>query len=76
MPAIVSPRLVSLLHAFTPAHASRLNATFIRPAASVVVEPNELQSALSRPLNVVAYIPEGAAPAYLASTLAFGIIKG
>jgi prophage maintenance system killer protein len=65
-----------LLNAFSPAYASRLNATFVRPAASVVVNPNELQSALSRPLNVVAYTPEAAAPAYLASTLASGIIKG
>jgi len=40
----------------------------------VVVKPNELQSALIRPLQLSLYEPDKS-PSYLAASLSFGIIK-
>jgi prophage maintenance system killer protein len=64
-----------LARLFTPEYARRINAQIVHPAESRVVKPNELESALSQPVNVSIYEPHRTAP-YLAATLAFGIIKG
>ncbi|RDB25957.1 hypothetical protein Hypma_006647 [Hypsizygus marmoreus] len=71
----------SLIHAqrlarlFTPTYAQCINAQLVHPAPSQVVKPNELSSALARPLQVAHYEPERS-PAYLAATLSYGLIKG
>jgi hypothetical protein len=65
----------TLSKVFTPLYAARVNAQLVFPASSIIVKPNELSSALSRPLHVATYEPERG-PAYLVATLAFGLIKG
>lgn len=45
----------------------------VHPARPQLVKPNELESALARPLNVAAYEP-GRQTAYFAATLSYGII--
>jgi hypothetical protein len=65
-----------ILRIFTPVYATNLNAMLVRPASSILIKPNELSSALARPMQVIAYAEEQASPAYLAGTLAFGVIKG
>ncbi|KAI0714041.1 hypothetical protein C8T65DRAFT_573879 [Cerioporus squamosus] len=64
-----------LARVFTPQYARRINAQIVYPAQSQVVKPNELESALARPLNVSRYEPERPAE-YLAATLSYGLIKG
>ena len=64
-----------LARLFTPFYASRVNAQLIYPATSAVVKPDELASALMRPLQTATYEPHQS-PEYLAATLAFGIIIG
>ncbi|KAF9556902.1 hypothetical protein CPC08DRAFT_752235 [Agrocybe pediades] len=66
------PRLCGL---FTAEYAKRINAQIVHPAQSVIVKPNELESALARPLHLAYYEPDKTAP-YLAATLSYGIIKG
>jgi hypothetical protein len=65
----------TLSKVFTPLFAARVNAQLVFPASSIIVKPNELSSALSRPLHVAAYEPERGPP-YLVATLAYGLIKG
>ncbi|KAI0711799.1 hypothetical protein C8T65DRAFT_739454 [Cerioporus squamosus] len=60
-----------LARIFTPEYACRINAQIVHPASSQLVKPNELQSALARPLNVSVYEPHRHAT-YLAATLSFG----
>ncbi|KIY49001.1 hypothetical protein FISHEDRAFT_23115, partial [Fistulina hepatica ATCC 64428] len=67
-----APRLARL---FTPAYACRVNAQLVHPSESHLVKPNELESALARPLHVSVYEPHRPA-AFLAASLAFGLIKG
>ena len=67
-----APRLARL---FTPAYAVRINAQIVHPAASQVVKPNELSSALMRPLQTSLY-EAYRTPAYLAATLSYGLITG
>ncbi|KAJ3722311.1 hypothetical protein C8R42DRAFT_580577 [Lentinula raphanica] len=64
-----------LVRIFTPEYARRINAHLVYPVASVVVKPNELESALMRPLQVSIYEPHQLT-SYLAATLCYGIIKG
>ncbi|TFK81450.1 hypothetical protein K466DRAFT_502083 [Polyporus arcularius HHB13444] len=64
-----------LARVFTPEYVRRINAQIVHPAHSQVVKPNELESALARPLNVSRYEPERPAE-YLAATLSYGLIKG
>ena len=70
--ATLATRLARLI---TPEYVCRINAQLVHPAQSAVVKPNELQSALARPLNVARYEPERDA-VYLAATLAYGLING
>lgn len=60
---------------FTAEYAKRINAQITSPAQAAVVKPNELHSALARPLHLAAYEPDRDTE-YLAATLAFGVIKG
>ncbi|EJC98217.1 uncharacterized protein FOMMEDRAFT_96972, partial [Fomitiporia mediterranea MF3/22] len=60
---------------FTPTYAARINAQLVHPAQSIIVKPNELESALARPLHVARYEPDST-PSYLAAQIAYGIIKG
>ena len=71
----MSAQAARLARLFTPEYARRINAQMVHPAQSVVVKPNELESALTRPLHVAVYEPDRPA-AYLAATLSYGIIKG
>jgi hypothetical protein len=71
-----TPALGAVLRSFTAAYATRINAHLVQPAGGVVVKPNELGSALARPMQVATYRPDLISPAYLASTLAFSLIKG
>ena len=64
-----------LARVFTPEPARRINAQIVHPNAARVVKPNELESALARPLQVSVYEPYRDAQ-YLAATLSYGIIKG
>ncbi|OCH84000.1 hypothetical protein OBBRIDRAFT_799451 [Obba rivulosa] len=64
-----------LARLFTPEYVCRINAQIVHPAQSQLVKPNELESALARPLHVSTYEPHRNAP-YLAATLSFGIIRG
>ncbi|GJE97832.1 hypothetical protein PsYK624_140540 [Phanerochaete sordida] len=64
-----------LARIFTAEYACRVNAQLVHPAAAQLVKPNELASALARPLHAAAYAPDSRA-AYLAATLAYGIIQG
>jgi prophage maintenance system killer protein len=67
-----APRLARL---FTPTFARAINAQIVCPAASQVVKPNELESALAKPLHKAHYQPQSTAKE-LAASLAYGIIKG
>ncbi|KAI5122739.1 hypothetical protein M0805_009824 [Coniferiporia weirii] len=67
-----APRLARL---FSPTFARAINAQIVYPATSHVVKPNELESALARPLHRAHYQPE-TSPAELAASLSYGIIKG
>ncbi|KAH7921132.1 hypothetical protein BV22DRAFT_1019952 [Leucogyrophana mollusca] len=67
-----APQLARL---FSPTFASIINAQIVYPAASQVVKPNELESALARPLQKAHYQPESSV-AELAASLSYGIIKG
>lgn len=60
---------------FSPNYAHLINSQIVHPATSIVVKPNELCSALARPLQVAYYEPHQP-PAYLAASLSYGIIKG
>ncbi|TFY61211.1 hypothetical protein EVG20_g7142 [Dentipellis fragilis] len=71
----MSAHAARLARLFTPEYACRINAQIVHPAQSQVVKPNELESALARPLNVSVYEPDRHAT-YLAATLSFGIMKG
>ena len=64
-----------LARIFTPEYARRVNAQIVHPAQATVVKPNELESALARPLSVARYEPDRPAE-YLAATLSYGLIKG
>ncbi|EJF61084.1 hypothetical protein DICSQDRAFT_61512 [Dichomitus squalens LYAD-421 SS1] len=64
-----------LARIFTPEYARRVNAQIVHPAQATVVKPNELESALARPVNVARYEPDRPAE-YLAATLSYGVIKG
>ena len=46
-----------LARVFTPEYARRINAQIVHPNAARVVKPNELESALARPLQVSVYEP-------------------
>jgi hypothetical protein len=72
---VMAARVTRLSSLFSSEYARRINAQIVYPAKSVVVKPNELESALSRPVNVSNYEPHRAAP-YLAASLSYGIIKG
>ncbi|KAF8590845.1 hypothetical protein K439DRAFT_1627585 [Ramaria rubella] len=70
--AVHAQRLARL---FTPTYASFINKQIVHPAQSRIVKPNELQSALARPMQVAYYEPDRPA-SYLAATLSYGIIQG
>ncbi|THU85278.1 hypothetical protein K435DRAFT_560572, partial [Dendrothele bispora CBS 962.96] len=59
---------------FTTTYATKINAHIVWPAQAIVVKPNGLESALTRPLNVAIYEPHRE-PSYLAATLFYGVIK-
>jgi death-on-curing family protein len=65
-------RLASLI---TPTYAKFINAQLVAPAVSQVVKPNELLSALARPVQVAHYELDRDA-SYLAATLLFGLMQG
>ncbi|EIM84739.1 uncharacterized protein STEHIDRAFT_60608 [Stereum hirsutum FP-91666 SS1] len=69
----IAPLKLSRL--FTPTYASLINSQLVFPALSLVVKPNELHSALARPLHVLRYEPERSGY-YLGASLAYGIING
>ncbi|EAU91937.1 hypothetical protein CC1G_11123 [Coprinopsis cinerea okayama7 len=71
----MSAHAVRLSRLFTPEYVKRINAQIVHPAPSVLVKPNELESSVSRPLQLSFYEPERP-PAYFAATLSYGIIKG
>lgn len=71
----MSAHAIRLTRLFTPEYVRRINSQLVHPAESVVVKPNELESALARPLNVAIYEPHQS-PAYFAATLSYGIIQG
>ncbi|KAI0668855.1 hypothetical protein C8Q78DRAFT_1043329 [Trametes maxima] len=71
----MSAHAARLARIFTPEYACRINAQIVHPAFSQLVKANELESALSRPLNVAVYEPDRPAT-YLAATLSYGIING
>ncbi|PBK78485.1 hypothetical protein ARMSODRAFT_1011053 [Armillaria solidipes] len=58
----------------TPTYATILNTRLVHPADSIVVKPNELKSALVRPLQIARYEPHRS-KRYLAASLAYGIVK-
>lgn len=64
-----------LARIFTPTYAAKVNAQLVYPATSVIVKPNELESALARPLHTSYYEPDKS-PAYFAAQLSHGIIMG
>ncbi|GLB43396.1 putative fic/DOC family protein [Lyophyllum shimeji] len=66
---------VRLARIFTPEYARRVNAQIVYPCQARVVKPNELESALARPVNVARYEPDRPVE-YLAATLSYGLIKG
>ena len=68
-------RATRLARLFTASYASHINAQLVYPAAHVIVKPDELASALSRPQQTATYEPHQSAE-YLAATLAYGIIQG
>jgi prophage maintenance system killer protein len=71
----MSAHVARLSRLFTPEYVKRINAQIVRPAESVIIKPNELESALARPLHLSFYEPERHA-AFFAATLSYGIIKG
>lgn len=73
----MSSQAARLARIFTPEYTRRINAQLVHPAQSQVVKPNELESALARPLNVARYEPDRPV-GYLAATLSYsyGLIKG
>lgn len=71
----MSAHAARLARLFTSEYVCRINAQIVHPAQSQLVKPNELESALARPLHVSVYEPERPA-SYLAATLSFGIITG
>ena len=71
----MASRTIRLARVFTPEYVRRVNAQIVHPAQSQVVKPNELESALARPLYVSRYEPERPVE-YLAATLSYGLIKG
>lgn len=71
----MATQVLRLSRLFTPMYVARINAQIVYPAESIVVKPNELESALARPLHVAAYEPDKS-PAYLAAQISYGIIKG
>ena len=71
----MSAHAARLARLFTPEYARRINAQIVHPFPSQVVKPNELESALARPVQVSIYEPHQPAT-YLAATLSYGIIKG
>ncbi|KAJ7611023.1 hypothetical protein FB45DRAFT_761226 [Roridomyces roridus] len=71
----MSASTTRLARLFTVEYVKRINAQIVSPQTSVVVKPDELASALARPIHVSAYEPDRP-PAYLAATLSYGIIKG
>ena len=73
--SISSQSVSRLARVFTPEYVKRINAQVVHPANSVVVKPNELHSALARPMHVAMYAPERGS-IYLAATLAYGLING
>ncbi|KAJ3502813.1 hypothetical protein NMY22_g18458 [Coprinellus aureogranulatus] len=64
-----------LSRVFTAEYAKRINAQITSPAQAVIVKPNELYSALTRPPHLAAYEPDRG-PEDLAATMAYGVIKG
>ncbi|KAK0441854.1 hypothetical protein EV421DRAFT_1711270 [Armillaria borealis] len=58
----------------TPTYATILNTHLVHPAESIVVKPNELKSALVRPLQIARYEPHRS-ERYLAASLAYGMVK-
>ncbi|EIN12587.1 hypothetical protein PUNSTDRAFT_97372 [Punctularia strigosozonata HHB-11173 SS5] len=68
-------RISHISRLFSPTYAARMNAQIVYPASSTVVKPNELASALARPVMTATYEPERPLT-YLAATLAYGIIQG
>ncbi|KAJ2921097.1 hypothetical protein H1R20_g15996, partial [Candolleomyces eurysporus] len=71
----MSAHVARLSRLFTPEYVKRINAQIVQPAQAVVVKPNELESALARPLHLSFYEPEKHA-AFFAATVSYGIIKG
>ncbi|KIM72696.1 hypothetical protein PILCRDRAFT_829622 [Piloderma croceum F 1598] len=67
-----APRLARL---FSPTFARAINAQIVYPATSQVINPNELEFALAKPLHKAHYQLESSA-ADLAASLSYGIIKG
>src|ERR1700761_4176499 len=53
-----------LMRIFTPTYAARINTQMIYPEKSRIVKPNELMSALARPVQVSIYEPERGAIYY------------
>lgn len=68
-------RASQLCRMFTPTYVSRINAQIVHRAILTVVKPNELRSALMRPLHTTFYEPM-TLPTRLAATLAYGLIQG
>jgi len=71
----MSAHTARLARPLTPTYAKRIHAQIVFAAAATVVKPNELQSALARPIHVSVYEPHQSV-FYLAATLSYGIIKG
>jgi len=66
----MSAHCARLSRLFTVEYAKRINAQIVHPAQTVIVKPNELESALCRPLHMSVYEPHQS-PAYLAATLSY-----
>ena len=64
-----------LARLFTPFYASKINAQVVYPATSVIVKPNELESALCRPIHASFYESDRT-PIYYAVQLSYGIVMG
>ena len=69
------PQAIRLARIFTPTYARRINAQLVHPAFAHVLKPNELESALVRPMIVATYEPDRTV-GYLAATFSFRLIKG
>lgn len=72
---VMATQMAHLARIFTSEYVRRINLQIVYPAQSQVVKPNELESALARPLYMSRYEPERPAE-YLAATLSYGLIKG